>query len=248
MSNVRKLFSVNAIVFVSLVIGFMNNIAIGGVFGLSRAVDAYFAAAILGSMFMYLIVDYLGKNFLPTYSACYHESPEDAGRVASAIVTLLALIALATVVILLIFAESIFGFLLPGFSDADVHVTTQMFAIQSPSIILMTVNNFHQYIWQHDERYSRVAFARLFLPFMLLVFSSEPGCAKDPDEFGASYRDRPDRSSSGPYPAVLRVATGRGSNCRHEHSLQTLPADLRFLADGRADDRVLTILPAGRKR
>jgi putative peptidoglycan lipid II flippase len=170
MSNVRKLFSVNAIIFVSLFIGLLNNVAIGGVFGLSRAIDAYFAAGILGNMFMYLIVDYLGKNFLPIYATSYHKSPEDAGRVASSVVTLLALVSAATVVVLVLFADLIFGLLLPGFSEEDVQVTARMFAIQAPSIILMTVNNFHQYVWQHDEHYSRVAFSKLFLPVMLLVF------------------------------------------------------------------------------
>ena len=122
MSNVRKLFSVNAIIFVSLFIGFLNNVAIGGFFGLSRAVDAYFAANILGSMFMYLIVDYVGKNFLPTYATRFHESPEKAGQVASIVVTLLALVAAMIVVLLLVFAEPLFTFLLPGFSDEDMQM------------------------------------------------------------------------------------------------------------------------------
>ena len=170
MSNVRKLFSVNAIIFVSLFIAFLNNVAIAGFFGLSRAVDAYFAANILGSMFMYLIVDYVGKNFLPTYATRFQESPEKAGQMASTVVTLLALMAAIIVALLLTFAEPIFTFLLPGFSDEDVQVTTRMFAIQAPSIVLMTVNNLHQYVWQHDEKYNRVAFARMFLPLGLLFF------------------------------------------------------------------------------
>ena len=170
MSNVRKLFSVNAIIFVSLFIGFLNNVAIGGFFGLNRAVDAYFAAAILGNLFMYLIVDYVGKNFLPTYAARFQESPEDAGRVASIVVTLLALVAAAIAVLLVLFAEPLFTLLLPGFSEDDIRFTTRMFAIQAPSIILMTINNFHQYVWQHGEHYNRVAFARLFIPLLLLVF------------------------------------------------------------------------------
>jgi peptidoglycan biosynthesis protein MviN/MurJ (putative lipid II flippase) len=155
MSNVRKLFSVNAIMFVSLFIGFLNNVAIAGFFGLNRAVDAYFAADILGSMFMYLIVDYVGKNFLPTYATRFQQSPEDAGKVASIVVTLLALAAIVVVILLLIFAEPLFTFLLPGFSDADIQVTTRMFSIQAPAIVLMTINNFHQYVWQHGEHYNR---------------------------------------------------------------------------------------------
>ena len=155
MSTVRKLFSINAIIGVTLVIGLLNNVAISGFFGLNRVIDAYFAARILGSMFMYLIVDYLGKNFLPIYAARFHESPEDAGRVASIVITVLALGATVTVGVLVIFAGPIFAFLLPGFSDGDVHVTTRMFTILAPAIILTTINNFHRYIWQHDEHYNR---------------------------------------------------------------------------------------------
>jgi putative peptidoglycan lipid II flippase len=170
MSNVRKLFSVNAIIFASLIIGFLNNVAIGGFFGLNRVIDAYFASSILGQMFMYLIVDYVGKNFLPIYAARFHESPDDAGRLASIVVTLFTVVAAGVVVLLLLLAEPIFSFLLPGFEDADIEVTTRMFAIQAPAIVLMTINNFHQYVWQHDEKYSRVVFARLFIPLSLLFF------------------------------------------------------------------------------
>ena len=170
MSNVRKLFTVNAIVAVSLFIGFLNNIAISGIFGLSRAVDAYFASNVLGAMFMYLIVDYVGKNFLPVYASRYHESPELASRVASSIITLMGLVATAIVVILLVFSEPLFALMLPGFTDEDIHVTTRMFAIQAPTIVLLTVNNFLQFIWQHNEQYSRVAFGRMFIPLGSLFF------------------------------------------------------------------------------
>ncbi len=170
MSNVRKLFSINAIIGVSLAIGFLNNVAITGFFGLNRSIDAYFASSILGSMFMYMIVDYLGRNFLPIYTARFHESPEDAGKIASSVITLLAIVATATVAVLLTFSTPIFTFILPGFNNQDIEVVTRMFAIQAPSIVLMTINNFHQYVWQHDEHYNRVVFARLFVPFTLLIF------------------------------------------------------------------------------
>ena len=167
MSTVRKLFSVNAIIALSLGIGFLNNVAISGFFGLNRFVDAYFAAAILGKMFMYLIVDYLGRNFLPVYAARYSDSPDQAAQMASTVITLMALVASGTVVALLYFSEPIFSFLLPGFGPEEVQIVTVMFSIQAPAIVLMTVNNFHQFIWQHDEHYNRVVFARLFVSLTL---------------------------------------------------------------------------------
>jgi putative peptidoglycan lipid II flippase len=45
-----------------------------------------------------------------------------------------------------------------------------MFTILAPTIVLATINNFHKYIWQHEEHYNRVVFARLVIPLTLLVF------------------------------------------------------------------------------
>jgi putative peptidoglycan lipid II flippase len=170
MSVIRKLVSANAIIFVGLLIGFLNNVAISAFFGLSRSIDAYFAAGILGSIFLSLIVDYVSRNFLPIYSKRFNDSPEQASDLTSSIVVILTLFSVLVVVILLYFARTIFDFLLPGFNDEDLSVTTKMFAIQAPSIIFMTVNNVHEYVWQHAENYMRVVIARIFLPLALFFF------------------------------------------------------------------------------
>ena len=80
MSIIRKLISVNAIIFVALIIGLANNVAISAFFGLNRSIDAYFAAGILGQIFINLIVDYVGRNFLPIYSKRFNDSPEKASE------------------------------------------------------------------------------------------------------------------------------------------------------------------------
>ena len=89
MSLVRKLISVNAIIFVALVIGFFNNVAISAFFGLNRSIDAYFAAGILGQIFINLIVDYVSRNFLPIYSKRFDDSPEQASKLTSSILVIL---------------------------------------------------------------------------------------------------------------------------------------------------------------
>lgn len=170
MSVIRKLISANAIIFVALLIGFLNNVAISAFFGLNRSIDAYFAAGILGSIFLSLIVDYVSRNFLPVYSKRFNDSPEQAADLTSSIVVILTLVSILMVVVLLYFARTIFDFLLPGFNDEDLAVTVKMFAIQAPSIVFMTVNNVHEYVWQHAENYTRVVIARVFLPLALFFF------------------------------------------------------------------------------
>ena len=170
MSIIRKLISVNAIIFVALIIGLANNVAISALFGLNRSIDAYFAAGILGQIFINLIVDYVGRNFLPIYSKRFNDSPEKASELASSILVILTLISIFVVIFLMYFSESIFDFILPGFSSEDLSITTVMFAIQAPSIVFMTINNVHEYVWQHAENYSRVAKARVCLSLALFFF------------------------------------------------------------------------------
>ena len=67
--NGRGLLTVNVLVAGALAIGFVNNVIIAGIFGLTRSVDAFFAASMLPSLFMALCVDYLGKNFRPVLAA-----------------------------------------------------------------------------------------------------------------------------------------------------------------------------------
>jgi putative peptidoglycan lipid II flippase len=170
MSTIRKLFSVNAILAGTLVIGVVNSVAIAAIFGLDRRIDSYFASLMLISLFMALIVDYLGKNFLPVFAARRAESEESASVLASLIICQISLAVGLATVLLVIIAPSIFSLILPGFERADVDQVASIFVIMAPSLVLMVVETFHGYVWQHDEQYSRVVLVRAILPLTLTVF------------------------------------------------------------------------------
>lgn len=170
MSTLRKIVSVNAIVGVSLAFGLINNIAITGIFGLNRSVDAYFASFVLINMFMFLVIDFLGKNFLPIFAIRRESSEESASELTSLVVTQIGFLAVIFAVFLVTFAEPLFTLILPGFSGEEISVVRRTFTIMAPSIVLMTINAFHEYVWQHNEQYNRVVSARIFVPVTLTVF------------------------------------------------------------------------------
>ena len=170
MSTLRQLVSVNSIIALTLFLGFINNVAITAIFGLNRSVDVYFASFMMVRLFMVLVVDYLGKNFLPIYSARKKESPERASELTSLVVTQVAILAVVITFALVVISEHLFTVILPGFDQPDVVQVVGMFSIMAPSIVLMSIDAFHSYIWQHDERYSRVVSAKLCTPVTRLVF------------------------------------------------------------------------------
>jgi len=162
--------SVNAIVGLSLVFGLINNIAITAFFGLNRSVDAYFASFMLINLFMFLVVDFLGKNFLPIFAVRRAVSRSSASELASLVVTQFGILAVIVVIVLVVFSKPIFALLLPGFAADDISLVVTTFMVMAPSIVLKTISAFHEYVWQHNEQYNRVVVARIFVPVTLTVF------------------------------------------------------------------------------
>lgn len=160
----RSLISVNALVYAALAVGFLNNILIASLFGLTERVDAFFAAMMLPNLFMALCVDYLGKNFLPVYASARREGDERASRLASCIVTVVGLLACAVAAALVLAEGPLFTLLLPGFDSETVALVGDYFLIMAPAIVLMAVNTFHEYVCQHDEKFTAVMAVRMLMP------------------------------------------------------------------------------------
>ena len=164
MSVAKKLLSVNALVGAGLVLGFVTNVLLASVFGLTNKVDAYFAALTLPNLCMILFIDYLGKNFLPVYARAREQSPELADELASSMVTNVAVLTLLVAALLGLFGEQVLAFLLPGFASDDITLAYQYFLVMLPSVVLMAITTFHEYICQYKERYVAVSAIQILLP------------------------------------------------------------------------------------
>ncbi len=160
----RAIVNVNALVLVALGIGLLSNVLIAALFGLSHRVDAFFAAVVLPNLFVYLCVDYLGKNFLPVLGSAKAIGAACVDSVTSSTVTIVAVLAAAVMAVLIVFREPLFAAMLPGFDAETLAVVSRYFVIMAPSMVLMAVNTFHEYVWQYDERFAYVSLSRAALP------------------------------------------------------------------------------------
>jgi putative peptidoglycan lipid II flippase len=165
----RAIVNVNALVMAALGIGLLNNVLIAALFGLGHDVDAFFAAAALPNLFMYLCVDYLGKNFLPVLGNAKAVGGASADSVTSSVVTIVAVLAVGVTAVLFAFREPLFSAMLPGFDTEALERVSHYFAIMAPGIVLMAVNTLHEYVWQYEERFTRVSLCRTALPVANLL-------------------------------------------------------------------------------
>ena len=163
------MLSVNAFVLGSVALGFLNGVAIAALFGLTRRIDAYYAALLLPWMFLILCIDYLGKNFLPVFARARVQSAEMASEVASGVVTIVGLVAVAVAALLALAAGPVFTLLLPGFDAADIELVSRYFWIMAPALVLTSITPFHEYICQHDDQYTRIAASQSLQPVTNLL-------------------------------------------------------------------------------
>jgi putative peptidoglycan lipid II flippase len=169
MSTVKILFKVNFLLGLATIIGLFNNIIIAAFFGLTRTLDAYFAACLIPNFFMILFIDYMGKNFLPVYSKVIKEDKEKSSMITSSVINVVLIFSIFTTIIIVIFSEPIFALILPGFSQENIQEVTKIFFIIAPTIVLRSVDKFHEYIWQYNEKYTRVAFSNILPPAAVLL-------------------------------------------------------------------------------
>jgi putative peptidoglycan lipid II flippase len=160
----RNVVTVNVLVLAALCVGVLNNVLIAALFGLTRRVDAYFAALMLPNLVMWLCIDYLGKNFLPMLALAKKESDDSASRLTSTIVTIVTLFSIGITALLMLFSEPLFSLLLPGFSGEDAVVVNHYFWIMAPAIVLMAITTFHEYVVQYEENLFKIAAIRTALP------------------------------------------------------------------------------------
>jgi putative peptidoglycan lipid II flippase len=169
MSSARKLLIVNAIVLGTILIGMTNNILVTKFFGLTRLLDSYYAALLLPELCLSLFLDFLGRNFLPAYAEVRAKDSAGAARLASAVVTVVGLTAIGLILILVVLAKPLLRLMLAGFTAAEIDQTVVFFYILAPTMALMAVNTFNEYVYQYREQFARTALYRASVPGMLLV-------------------------------------------------------------------------------
>jgi putative peptidoglycan lipid II flippase len=168
-SSARSMLSVNALVLGSVAIGFVSSVAIAALFGLTRRLDAYYAALMVPNLFVTLCIDYLGKNFLPVFARAKAVSAETASEVTSCVVTVVGLLSAGIALALCLASEQVFSVLLPGFDSADLGLVSRYFWILAPAMALTAVTSFHEYVCQHDEQFTRIAAITAAQPVINLI-------------------------------------------------------------------------------
>jgi len=141
-STGRSAFLVSAGIFLSRIFGLVRESVFAHYFGLSPAADAFRAAMRIPNILQNLLGETaLSASFIPVYAKLVAErDEEEAGRVAGAAFSLLALVTAVLVLIGIFAAPWLIDLIAPGFHDERRLLTIQLVRIFFPGIGLMVLS------------------------------------------------------------------------------------------------------------
>jgi putative peptidoglycan lipid II flippase len=141
-STGRSAFLVSAGIFLSRIFGLVRESVFAHYFGLSPAADAFRAAMRIPNILQNLLGETaLSASFIPVYARLVAEKDEEeAGRVAGAVFSLLALVTSVLVLIGVAATPLLIDLIAPGFHDQRRALTIQLVRIFFPGIGLMVLS------------------------------------------------------------------------------------------------------------
>ena len=122
--------------------GLLRDVTIGGTFGTGPELDAYYAAFRLPDLLFQLLTGAaLISAFIPTFSSYLSQGEEqEAWRMASSVITLLAIATAAGSLLAALFAPALMPLISPGFSPAQLDLVVNLTRIMLLSPVLFTVS------------------------------------------------------------------------------------------------------------
>ena len=138
----RHAFLVAAGIFLSRVFGLVRESVFAIFFGLAPAADAFRAALRIPNILQNLFGEgALSASFIPVYARLHAEGEdEEAGRVAGAVFSLLALVVSILVLLGVLATPLLIDLIAPGFHDARRPLTIRLVRIFFPGIGLMVLS------------------------------------------------------------------------------------------------------------
>jgi len=173
---VRSTGIISGLIFLSRLLGLVREQVFATLLGAGLYADAFQAAFRIPNLLRDLFAEgALSAAFVPTYTRALTEGgPERAYRLANRLMTLLAVVLVALVVIGFIFAEPLVRTLAPGFAKVPgkVDVTLQLTRVMLPFLPLVSFAAVAMGMLNAHQRYATPAFAPAAFNLVTILWAS----------------------------------------------------------------------------
>lgn len=147
-----------------------NRLLISYFYHQPEILDAYWAAFRLPDMiFQLLVVGALSAAFIPVFSDLVEKNREQANKVASTVINLIAIVLIALSILIFIFARPLSQIITSGFSDYQIDLMTNLTRIMIFAQLFFGISNFLTGIIQSHKRFLVPALSPLLYNIGIII-------------------------------------------------------------------------------
>jgi putative peptidoglycan lipid II flippase len=153
----------------SRALGVLRDRVLAGELGASRSLDMYYAAFRLPDLvFNLVVIGAISAGFIPLFVA-YKDKNVAGWRFANTVINWLLLFMALVTVLLLVMAPTIIPLLTPGFSSAEIAVTTTLSTIMFLSPLLLALSGIFGGILQSHQQFFVYALSPIFYNIGIII-------------------------------------------------------------------------------
>jgi len=155
---------------VGIVLGLGATVATASVFGASRAMDAYLAAAAIPTYATTILTGALGITFIPVFAEYRHTNPAYAWLTVSAFLNLALIVTAVIVVVGMVFALPIMRAAAPGFAPAEQARAAVMLRVYLPVVIVAVANELLASIYYSHQQFVVPLLNKVIAPSITIAY------------------------------------------------------------------------------
>jgi putative peptidoglycan lipid II flippase len=174
MSTNRKIAKASAILIAASSLGYVlslfKEIMVANYFGITKAMDAFYAAVAIPNLFSNVILAAFGAVFIPIYVRYRLKDAREADRIASVVVNYLFLALVSASLLLFIAAPYIVEFVFHGLSAETVALAVRILRILCATVVLSGMIGIMTGILNSHEHFSAPAFTQMVITATTILF------------------------------------------------------------------------------
>ncbi|MDD5557714.1 MAG: murein biosynthesis integral membrane protein MurJ [bacterium] len=174
MSTDRKIARASATLMAASAIGHVLSLAkeilVAATFGITRAMDAYFAALTIPTLLNNVLISTFGAVFIPIFVKYRLRNRDEANHIASVVINCISLLLLALAALLALLAPAVVGIVFRGLPPETALIAVKVLRVLSVTVVLSGLIGMISGVLNAQEHFAAPAFSQMCITVSTIVF------------------------------------------------------------------------------
>lgn len=172
MDKLKAIGGLFVLIFLTSALGFVREIYLAKTYGISADIDCFIVAfTIVSAIFFTFSTNTMQSIFMPAYQTLIQSNKQEEGvRLFNSCLKTMVIFLCSLIVLVVLISYYFLGYIVPGFSEAELSLTFSMIKIMSPLILVVGLSNFFISVCNSHGSLVAPVFSQFLYNFLIVLF------------------------------------------------------------------------------